>query len=235
MNRRTSSGPAFPATAKPIERVQQNVLARGERWLLDRLCARMPRWVTPDLLTFIGMIGAIAVLAGYTASNLGDGWLWLAIAGYVLHWFGDSLDGSLARYRRIERPRYGYFLDHSCDGLATTLVVLGLGASGYVQLEVALVALAGYLLMSIHAFLSVRVLGELRLSYLKAGPTELRLVLIAMTGAMIAFGPTPVVGVFTGFDLFVGSVGILLVGLFGVRTAATARKLALEEPAMKYR
>ena len=234
MDRTNSRETAFPATAQPIERVQQNVLARGERWLLDRLCARMPHWVTPDVLTFTGMVGALAVFAGYAASNLDDGWLWLAIVGYVVHWFGDSLDGSLARFRHIERPRYGYFLDHSCDGLATTLVVLGLGASGYVQLEVALVALAGYLLMSIHAFLSVRVLGELRLSYMKAGPTELRLVLIAMTGAMIAFGPTPVVGVFTGFDLFVGAVGVLLIGLFAVQTATTARKLALEEPAVRY-
>ncbi len=223
----------LPADAQPIERVQQNVLARGERWLLNRLCARLPRWVSPDMLTFVGMVGALAVFAGYAASNLGDGWLWLAIAGYVVHWFGDSLDGSLARYRHIERPRYGYFLDHSCDGLATTLVVLGLGASGYVQLEIALVALAGYLLMSIHAFLSVRVLGELRLSYLKAGPTELRLILIAMTGAMIAFGPNPVIGLFSGFDLFVGAVGVLLICLFAVQTATTARKLSLEEPAIK--
>lgn len=224
----------LPADAQPIERVQQNVLARGERWLLNRLCARMPRWVSPDTLTFTGMVGALAIFAGYAASNLGDGWLWLSIAGYMVHWFGDSLDGSLARFRHIERPRYGYFLDHSCDGLATTLVVLGLGASGYVQLEVALVALAGYLLMSIHAFLSVRVNGELRLSYMMAGPTELRLVLIAMTGAMIAFGPTPVIGVFTGFDLFVGAVGVLLIGLFVIQTASTARQLALEEPAVKY-
>lgn len=235
MNQRNSEKSGFSAGTQPIDRVQQNVLARGERWLLNHLCARMPRWVTPDMLTFFGMVGALAVFAGYAASNLGDHWLWLAIVGYVIHWFGDSLDGSLARFRRIERPRYGYFLDHSCDGLATTLVVLGLGASGYVQLEVALIALAGYLLMSIHAFLSVRVMGELRLSYMMAGPTELRLVLIAMTGAMIAFGPTPIIGVFTGFDLFVGAVGTLLICLFGVQTASTARKLALEEPAIKYR
>ena len=231
----TPENNGLPADAQPIERVQQNMLARGERWLLNRLCARMPRWVSPDMLTFAGMIGALAVFAGYAASNLGDGWLWLAIAGYVVHWFGDSLDGSLARFRRIERPRYGYFLDHSCDGLATTLVVLGLGASGYVQLEVALVALAGYLLMSIHAFLSVRVMGELRLSYLKAGPTELRLILIALTLAMIVLGPTPLIGVFTGFDMFVGAVGVLLICLFAVQTASTARKLALEEPAIRYR
>ena len=163
-----------PVAVKPIVRVQENLLARNERRVLNYFCARMPAWVTPDRLTALGMLGALLVFAGYLASNLGDAWLWLAISGYVVQWFGDSMDGSLARFRGIERPRYGYFLDHSCDGLATTLVVVGIGLSNYVMLEVALVALAGYLLLSIHAFLSVRVLGELKLSYLNAGPTELR-------------------------------------------------------------
>ena len=221
----------LPADAQPIERVQQNMLARGERWVLNRLCARMPRWVTPDMLTFTGMVGALAIFAGYAASNLGDGWLWLSIAGYVVHWFGDSLDGSLARFRRIERPRYGYFLDHSCDGFATTLLVVGIGLSPFVLLEVSLVALAGYLLMSIHAFLSVRVLGELRLSYLNAGPTEMRLILIALTLAMyIAGREAPVLWQLNPFDIFVGGVGILLVTLFVTQTIQVARRLAVEEP-----
>ena len=213
---------------KPIERIQQNLLARSERRLLNWLCARMPRWVSPDMLTFIGMIGAFMVFAGYVASNLGDAWLWVAIAGYVVQWFGDSTDGSLARFRKIERPRYGYFLDHSCDGLATTLVVAGIGLSPYVTLEV---ALAGYLLLSIHAFLSVRVLGELKLSYLNAGPTELRFVLIALTLAMIYFRTGPgIFGPINGFDLFVGTIGTLLIALFTIQTFVTARRLASEEP-----
>ena len=221
--------------SQPITRVQENVLARAERQILNLLCARMPRWITPDGLTAIGMVGAVMIFAGYVASNLGDAWLWLAIAGYVVHWFGDSMDGSLARFRSIQRPRYGYFLDHSCDGLATALVVAGIGLSGYVALEVALVALAGYLLMSIHAFLSVRVLGELKLSYVGAGPTELRLVLIGLTLAMIAAGPEPVLlGVFTWFDVFVGTVGGFLILLFVLQTLATARRLAKEEPPVKW-
>lgn len=216
---------------KPIERIQQNMLARSERRLLNWICARMPRWVSPDMLTLVGMIGAFMVFAGYVASNLGDHWLWLANAGYLIQWFGDSTDGSLARFRKIERPRYGYFLDHSCDGLATTLVVAGIGLSPYVTLEVALVALAGYLLLSIHAFLSVRVLGELKLSYLNAGPTELRFVLIALTLAMIWFGTGPgVFGRVNGFDLFVGGVGFSLIALFTVQTWITARRLAKDEP-----
>lgn len=218
-------------TKQPIERIQQNMLARSERRLLNWICNLFPPWVSPDMMTFVGMAGALMVFAGYVASNLGDQWLWLANAGYVIQWLGDSTDGSLARFRKIERPRYGYFLDHSCDGLATTLVVVGIGLSPYVTLEVALVALAGYLLLSIHAFLSVRVLGELKLSYLNAGPTELRFVLIALTLAMIGFGTEPgLFGRISGFDMFVGGVGCLLIGIFVVQTWITARRLAVEEP-----
>ncbi|MXO85640.1 CDP-alcohol phosphatidyltransferase family protein [Altererythrobacter aurantiacus] len=216
---------------KPIERIQENLLARSERRLLNWLCARFPAWVSPDLLTFVGMFGAFMVFGGYVASNWDENWLWLAIAGYVVHWFGDSTDGSLARYRRIERPRYGYFLDHSCDGLATTLVVTGIGLSPYVVMEVALFALAGYLLLSIHAFLSVRVLGELKLSYLNAGPTELRFLLIGLTVAMMWFGTGPGwFGRISGIDLFVAFVAFILISLFVVQTSVTARRLAREEP-----
>ena len=220
----------------PIVRVQENVLARTERRVLNHLCARMPAWITPDRLTAIGMLGALMVFAGYVASNLGDGWLWLAIGGYVVQWFGDSMDGSLARFRGIERPRYGYFLDHSCDGMATALVVTGIGLSGYVLLEVALVALAGYLLLSIHAFLSVRVLGELKLSYLYAGPTELRLFLVCLTLAMIFAGPDPVLGgVFSWFDIVVGIIGLFLIALFVLQTLATARRLSVDEPPIDWK
>jgi phosphatidylglycerophosphate synthase len=215
----------------PIDRIQDNVLARSERRLLNWLCARFPAWVTPDQLTFVGMAGAFMVFGGYLGSNWGEGWLWLAIAGYVVQWFGDSTDGSLARFRKIERPRYGYFLDHSCDGLATTLVVTGIGLSPYVNMEVALVALAGYLLLSIHAFLSVRVLGELKLSYSFFGPTELRFVLIGLTLAMMGFGTGPVFGgIVTAIDLFVGGAGLLLIGIFVAQTWITARRLSAEEP-----
>ena len=223
--------PAFKPKITPIDRIQENLVARVERRALDWLCARLPRKVSPDMLTAFGMFGALMVFTGYLGSNADRDWLWLCVAGYVVHWVGDSLDGSLARFRKIERPRYGYFLDHSCDGLATTLLVVGIGLTPYVQLEVALVALAGYLLMSIHAFLSVRVLGELRLSYMNAGPTELRLILIALTLCMYYIGPgAPLVWQLNGFDLFVGGVGCLLVTLFVFQTAQVAGRLAIEEP-----
>jgi phosphatidylglycerophosphate synthase len=173
------------------------------------------------------MVGAFAIFAGYAASNLSVDWLWLAIAGYGVQWFGDSMDGSLARYRHIERPSYGYFIDHSCDGLATLLILAGMGASPYIRMDVALIALAGYLLLSIHAYLSARVLGEFKLSYLAAGPTELRLLLIGLTIAMMTLGYAPGwFGAVSGFDVFVGVAGAVLVLLFIMQTLTTAKRLA---------
>lgn len=215
---------------KKLDRVQHNILASSERRLLNWLCARMPGWVTPDLLTTAGLVGAAAVFIGYVASDLDRDWLWLAIAGYFLHWFGDSMDGSLARFRQIERPSFGYFVDHSCDGIAALLILGGLGLSAFIRLDVALFCLVGYLLMMVHTFLSARVVGELKLSHIGGGPTELRLVLIVMTLAMLALGTGP--GLFakvSGFDIFVGSTGVLLVALFVVQTARMARSLAAQE------
>lgn len=217
-----------PATRLPaVVRFQHNLLASSERTLLAWLCRRMPAWVTPDLLTLCGLAGAALVFAGYVASLASPAWLWLAIGGYALQWFGDSMDGSLARYRRIERPSYGYFVDHSCDGIATLLILGGIGLSPFVRLDVALVALTGYLLLSIHVYLAARVTGEFRLSYLAGGPTELRIILVALTVAMLVFGPGPqLFGLTTGFDIFVGAAGTLLIVLFVSQTVATARRIA---------
>lgn len=215
----------------PIDRIQENILARSERRLLTWLCARMPQWVFPDLLSIAGMVGAVMIFGGYLASNDARDWLWLCIAGYVVHWFGDSLDGSLARFRKIERPRYGYFLDHSFDGLATTLIVSGVGLSPYVAMEPALLALVGYLLLSIHAFLSVRVFGELRLSYLNLGPTEVRLILIVLTLVMYFVGRTgPMLRQWNGYDVFAFAAAALMIALFIVQTLQKGRVLAREEP-----
>lgn len=218
-------------TPKPVDRIQENLTAAAERRLLNWLCARLPAATKPDHLTTIGMLGAVIVFTGYAASGFNPAWLWVAIAGYFVQWFGDSLDGSLARFRKIERPRFGYFIDHSCDGFATLLILAGIGLSPYVRLDIALLALAGYLLLSIHAYLSARVVGELRLSYVAAGPTELRLMLIAYTLAMILLGPAPGrFGAISGFDLIMGVAAAILIGLFLTQTISVARRLNRLDP-----
>jgi phosphatidylglycerophosphate synthase len=214
---------------KPIARIQQNVLARSERRLLTWLCGKLPAWVMPDHLTSLALFGAVLIFAGYAAGGSDPRWLLVAIAGYFIHWFGDSLDGSLARFRDIERPRFGYFVDHSADALGTMMIVLGIGLSPYVRVDVALLALAGYYLLSIHAFLAARVVGELKLSYVAAGPTELRLILIAMTLAMLGVGePQPVYGPFSAFDIAMGLAGLAMIAIFVVQTIIVARRILRE-------
>jgi len=215
------------AQTTPVNRIQQTVLSRAERQVLNWLCARLPRWVTPDLLTLVALVAAVLIFIAYAMSNESPAWLWLAVVGYVAHWFGDSLDGSLARFRKIERPRYGYFIDHSCDGLAILLILGGLGASPYVRLDIALLALTSYLLLAANTFLIAKVLGDFPLSHLGAGPTELRLALIALTIAMFSIGPhrTAVTGL-NGFDLVVGSVATVLLAIFLVQTWRTGRMLS---------
>ena len=212
------------ALTPQVNRIQQTVLSRAERHLLNWLCARLPRWVTPDRLTSLALVAAAAIFVGYALSNQSREWLWLAVAGYLVHWFGDSLDGSLARFRRIERPRYGYFIDHSCDGLAILLILGGLGASPYVRVDVGLFALTTYLLLAVNTFLIAKVMGDFPLSHLGAGPTELRLVLIALTVTMFAAGPDAnVLPGFSGFDLFVGGFAAILLAIFLTQTWRSGR------------
>ena len=210
----------------PLDRIQENVLAKAERRLLNWICPRLPLWVTPDKLTGFGVFGAVVVFLGYALSGWSVHTLWFAILGYVFQWFGDSLDGSLARWRKIERPKYGYFIDHSVDGFVILLIMSGMGLSPYVRMDAASFATIGYLLLSIHAYLGARVLGEFKLSYANAGPTELRFVLIALTLAMMALGPDFArVGKMSGFDFFVAFAAVILNVLFVWQTLVTARRL----------
>jgi phosphatidylglycerophosphate synthase len=214
--------------APAVNRIQKNLLAAPERKLLNWLCSVMPRWVTPDLLTSLGVFGGFATFVGYAASGFSKAWLWVAMAGYVMQWFGDSMDGSLARYRRIERPSYGYFIDHSCDGIVTLLILGGMGFSPYVRVDVAMFAVVGYLLLSIHAYLAARVMGEFKLSYGLAGPTELRFLLIGMTIAMMVTTPARPPAI-SGFDMIVGVVGAVFVVLFISQTLIAGRQLSKSE------
>jgi len=214
-----------PVAGAPI-RIQQNFLARHERRLLNWICPRLPAWTTPDQLTALGFIGAMIVAAGYMLSWIDPEWLGLSLAGYIVNWFGDSLDGSLARWRRIERPNYGYFVDHSVDAVGTLLMVGAIGASPYLRLDVALMAVIGYFLLSIHTFLSAKIVGEFRLSYMAGGPTELRLMLMAMTIAMPIVGGGDIGRTnFSAFDLFALVIASILVTIFVVQSFTLARTL----------
>lgn len=155
------------------------------RWLAEHL----PVWATPDMLTAVGVFGAIVTVAGYIASNYSPWFLWLASFGFVINWFGDSLDGNLARHRHIERPRYGFFIDHTLDAVVEIIIFMGLGLSPYVRFDIALLGCITYLLMSVLVYIRTALVGEFQISYGKLGPTEIRAIAIGLNTLMFIFGP----------------------------------------------
>ena len=212
-------------------RVQSNIVAVRERQLLNYLCARMPAWVTPDGLTIFGVAGAFTVFAGYAGSRYDPSFLWLATLGFVIHWFGDSLDGSLARHRRIERPKYGYFLDHSVDAFCNLFIMAGLGLTLYVRMDVALFVLIGYYLLCMYVFLNNHVTGMFQLSFLALGPTELRIGLIGINTWMFTQGKVGgVIGAefFSAYDVALICVGIGFFAVFTYRMLGTIAELRHE-------
>ena len=210
------------------------LLARPEARVLDWITRRLPARVLPDHLTLLGVVAAIGIAAAYALSNRDPLWLWAASGLLVVHWLGDSLDGTLARVRRIERPRYGYYLDHLVDAVATALIGIGLGLSPYLLLATGLVIVVAYLVLSINTYLETNVLGVFSLGYGRLGPTEARLGLIVLN-TLLALGLAPAVDVLglgvTVIDAFgVGLVALMLGGL-AVRAAGNLRRLARLEPA----
>lgn len=224
--------PEAEAKFKSPVRVQASILASGERALLDRLCRLMPSWVTPDHLTAVGMLGAVVSGVGYIASNWRPGFLFLASLGLLVNWFGDSLDGSLARHRKVERPRYGYLLDHSVDAINNLIFAVGLGFSPYVSMDAALFLLVSYYLVSMYVFLSNQVSGEFRLSFLYSGPTELRLITICFNLLIFVEGPVKVsiIGATVSlYTLLVGLEAAVFVAVFICAALRTAGKLRRQD------
>lgn len=163
---------------KQAQRIQTSILNPLEKKVLVYLAERMPAWVTSDMLTLVGFIGALIMAAGYSLSNLNLHWLWLSCFGLFVNWFGDSLDGSLARVRNIQRKTYGFFIDHNVDVINETIMFIGVGCSPLVNMSFAMFALIAYLMLSIYVYIDCHLKGEMRLSYSGLGPTEFRLILV---------------------------------------------------------
>src|SRR5262249_24006596 len=224
--------PHRPA-AREQERQATFVLTRFERWALPRMALALPRWIVPDHLTAIGVLGSTLIAAGYGLSNRSPGWLWLSNAGLVINWFGDSLDGTLARVRKIERPRYGFYLDHLTDAYSTTAVGLGLGFSPYMLLSVGLAIVIGYLVLSINVYLETHVFGKFRYGYGVLGPTEARLILLGLNLLALLIGPLRFkeLGLgLTAFDVLGILAALSMAGLLLRRVIRNLRELAREEP-----
>jgi len=194
------------------------LLARVERRLLRAIARRLPRAVLPDDLTIVGVLAALGVCGAYVLSNEHPGWLWVASGLLVVQWLGDSLDGTLARVRGIERPRYGYYLDHLVDALATVAIGLGLGLSPYMLLSVGAVIAVAYLVLSVNVYLEAQALGRFSIGFGSIGPTELRIVLIVLNSAL-ALG--------AGLQLRVLDTELTALDAVGLAIAATMLALLL--------
>lgn len=166
-------------------RVQRSILAAPEKRALLWLAHRLPRRITPDMLTLLGLLAMAGIgVAYYFAARH---WLFLAAAslGLVINWFGDSLDGTLARVRKIERPKYGYYLDHLVDALGASFMLFGLAYSGLVSQPLCFAVLTLYLVMSINVYLATHTLGIFKISYARLSTTEGRIFLIALNLVLI--------------------------------------------------
>ena len=215
------------------QRTSEFLLRRLEERVLPWLAERLPGRVVPDHMTALGVLASAAVAVCYVLTNQDPAWLWGASAGLIVQWFGDSLDGTLARHRGIERPRYGFYLDHVVDAFSTVAVGLGLGLSPYMLLSVALALVIGYLVLSINVYLETYVHDEFSFGYGRVGPTEARVLLIGLNTAAVTLGPLPfeVFGVgATLFDVAGAGAALAMAGLLGVRIAGNLRRLARLEP-----
>ena len=220
----------MPAQSRET-RIHGSLLADAEKRLLIRLANRMPWRVHSDHLTILGAAATLAAGGCYAAAAVWPPALLLAVVCVALNWFGDSLDGTLARVRRHERPRYGFYVDHVLDAVGMLFLVAGLVAGGFAHLAAAAAFLMAYYLLTIEIALATHALGTFRISYWKFGPTELRILLAVGTLQLLRSPWSTIAGhqlLLFDVGLVVGAVALL--ATFVVSAATNTAKLYALEP-----
>ncbi|MBR1573542.1 MAG: CDP-alcohol phosphatidyltransferase family protein [Bacteroidales bacterium] len=228
---------------KQAVRIQTSILNAAEKKALVWMASRLPRWVTSDMMTFTGFLGACIIALGCILSNQNILWLWLSCFGLLVNWFGDSLDGTIARVRNQQRPRYGFFLDHNIDCINEAIMFTGVGLSPLMNLNIALMVLAVYLMLSVYVYINSHLKGEFKLTYAKMGPTEFRLIIMialilfmyvpgmqAYAKEVVVFG-TPVT--FRILDYIALVILVILLGAYLVSLFKDGRYFAALEPLEK--
>lgn len=222
------------------ERIQTSILNKLEKKALIWLAERQPEWVTSDHLTYLGVAAAVLYALFCWLANYNLNYFWASSFCLVINWYGDSLDGTLARVRQTQRPKYGFFIDHSLDALTTCLFCIGLGLSPLMQMNIALFIMGGYLCMSIYTYISTIILGQFRLTYASMGPTEMRLILIAVS-ILYIYNPWPyltfsVLGQqWSVFDCMGALVAMGLFIIYIVSIAKDLKVLSKLDPPKKFR
>lgn len=219
---------------KDHERVNDILLGPLERPALKWFAEHMPTWVFPDLLTLIGILGTLMIFVGYILTNINLAFLWLASFGFFVNWFGDSMDGSLARFREIQRPKYGFFVDHVVDAFSQLLIFTGLGLSPFVKFEIASMTLIGYMMLSILVYIQTSVKGVFKISYGKLGPTEVRAIAILVnTYIFFTSGGISInlsFATLTVFDVICSLIALLLFSIFFSNAIKDTFELAKLDP-----
>jgi phosphatidylglycerophosphate synthase len=212
-------------------RVHGSLLAAAEKRLLIRIAARLPRWVNSDHLTALGAVAMLGAGVAYAVAPLWSGALVVAVGMLALNWFGDSLDGTLARVRRHERPRYGFYVDHVLDAVGILLLIGGLVAGGFMSVAAGAAFLLAYYLLTNEIALATHTLGTFKISYWKFGPTELR-ILLAIGTAQLLRSPWASIAdhriLLFDIGAIVGAAAVLLT--FAVAAVRNTRKLYRLEP-----
>jgi len=223
---------AIPSTFRPAVRVQKSILATPEHNTLQWLAARTPQFVNSDHLTALGLVAMLTAGFSYAVASIDVRWVWISSVCLALNWLGDSLDGTLARFRRQTRPRYGFYVDHLVDAIGALALLSGLAVSGYMHPPIALALLLAYYLLFMEAVLATYTLAVFQISIAKFGPTELRLLLIIGNVVLIW---KPYVHLFGGayrlFDVggLCGAIGMTLMFIYQatVHTCALYRQETL--------
>ena len=212
------------AAFKSARRVNEALTARMEKRALEWMAERAPRWVSSDQLTLLGLGAQIAAGAFYALSRYDRRALLLVILCLALNWLGDSLDGTLARVRRQERPRYGFYVDHMVDIVGAVALMCGLGASGLLHWATAIAMLVAFLVLSSESYLATYTLGNFQLSQGIFGPTEIRILLVLGNLAALR---SPYSTLF-GHKMLLFDVGgtIATVGMAAMAIGITARHTA---------
>jgi len=198
---------------RQAEREHHSMLAAMEKKALIWMAQRMPDWVTSDVLTALGFASLLGVGLSYWYARYSPAALMLVNLFLVLNWFGDSLDGTLARVRQRQRPRYGFYVDHVLDACGSVFLFAGLALSGYMSERIAVGLLVAYFLLSIEIYLATYTVGRFHLSFAAFGPTELRLLLFVGNFALLYKPMVTLAGrQFLMFDVG-GAIGIVGLGI----------------------
>jgi len=209
------------------------LLAGVERRVLRLLAERVPRVLRSNHLTVLGTLGAVGAGTAYALTTYDPAWLWVASLMLGVNWVGDSLDGTLARVRGTQRPKYGYYVDHVVDAFSTAVIGLGIGLSPYVNLGLALGLVVVYLALSINVYLESTVFGVFKISYGRIGPTEVRLLLMMLNTVLALAALWQIKGPFPVRVVANWTLAVLLIGmaaLFVGRFARNLYRLAKLEP-----